>query len=86
MKNIVENQDIKTDKAEIEGLRNQLAAVVAERDALAVEKFAAWAGAQESMAAEDGDKKEAAIYRQLEARARHYAAELLEHGQKVERK
>lgn len=30
MKNIVENQDIKTDKTEMEGLRNQLAAVVAE--------------------------------------------------------
>ncbi|QPT15216.1 hypothetical protein I6G37_09855 [Serratia rubidaea] len=37
MKNIVENQDIKTDKAEIEGLHNQLAAVVAERDAMAAE-------------------------------------------------
>lgn len=40
MKNIVENQDIKTDKDEIEGLRNQLAAVIAERDALAAENAA----------------------------------------------
>ncbi|WP_442801379.1 hypothetical protein [Serratia rubidaea] len=37
MKNNVLNQDVKTDKSEIEGLREQLAAVVAERDALAVE-------------------------------------------------
>ena len=37
MKNNVLNQDVKTDKSEIEGLREQLAAVVAERDALAAE-------------------------------------------------
>lgn len=60
-------------------------AAVAAIEARGVEKLAEWAGAQESMAADDGDKKEAAIYRQLEARARHYAAELRKHSQEVER-
>ncbi|MGQ6276427.1 hypothetical protein ACUNDX_06695 [Serratia sp. IR-2025] len=60
------------------------AATPATSDALAaieargVEKFAAWASQQEVMAAGDGDQKEAGIYRQVEARAKHFAAELRE--------
>jgi hypothetical protein len=53
-------------------------AAVAAIEARGVEKLAAWASEQESMAVGDGDQKEAGIYRQVEARAKHFAAELRE--------
>lgn len=53
-------------------------AALAAIEARGVEKFAAWASAQESMASGAGDKKEARIYCQVEARAKHFAIELRE--------
>ncbi|TXE47860.1 hypothetical protein FOT55_15015 [Serratia bockelmannii] len=56
----------------------QTDAALAAIQAQGVEKFAAWASQQEVMAAKDGDQKEAGIYRQVEARAKHFATELRE--------
>jgi hypothetical protein len=53
-------------------------AALAAIEARGVEKLAAWASEQQSMAVGDGDQKEAGIYRQVEARAKHFAAELRE--------
>lgn len=53
-------------------------AALAAIEAQGVEKFAAWASDQQSMAAGDGDQKESSIYRQVEARAKHFAIELRE--------
>lgn len=53
-------------------------AALAAIEARGVEKFAAWASEQESMARGAGDKKEARIYCQVEARAKHFAIKLRE--------
>ncbi|WP_273835620.1 hypothetical protein [Serratia marcescens] len=53
-------------------------AALAAIKAQGVEKFAAWASEQESMASDSGDKKEARIYCQVEARAKHFAKQMLE--------
>lgn len=53
-------------------------AALAAIEAQGVEKFAAWSSEQESMASSAGDKKEARIYCQVAARAKHFANELRE--------
>ncbi|TSB27327.1 hypothetical protein FOT43_14570 [Serratia marcescens] len=53
-------------------------AALAEIKAQGVEKFAAWASEQESLASDSGDKKEARIYCQVAARANHFAGNLRE--------
>lgn len=53
-------------------------AALAAIEARGVEKFAAWASEQESMASDSGDKKEARIYCQVEARAKHFSKQLRE--------
>ena len=51
---------------------------IAAFEAQGVEKFAAWASDQESLAIDSGDKKEARIYCQVAARAKHFAKQLRE--------
>ncbi|HGM6983981.1 TPA: hypothetical protein ACKQD1_004994 [Serratia marcescens] len=53
-------------------------AALAAIEARGVEKFAAWASEQESMASDSSDKKEARIYCQVAARAKHFAKQLRE--------
>lgn len=53
-------------------------AAVAAIEARGVENFAVWASEQESMASDSGDKKEARIYCQVAARAKHFAKQLRE--------
>ncbi|QDL31459.1 hypothetical protein [Serratia liquefaciens] len=53
-------------------------AALAAIEARGVEKFAAWASEQESMASDSSDKKEARIYCQVEARAKHFSKQLRE--------
>lgn len=53
-------------------------AALAAIQAQGVEKFAAWASEQESMASDSSDKKEARIYCQVAARAKHFAKQLRE--------
>lgn len=53
-------------------------AALAAIEARGVEKFAAWSSEQESMASGAGDKKEARIYCQVAARAKHFAKQLRE--------
>ncbi|MFP7325782.1 hypothetical protein [Serratia marcescens] len=53
-------------------------AALAAIQAQGVEKFAAWASEQESLASDSGDKKEARIYCQVAARANHFAGNLRE--------
>ncbi|HIF6607522.1 hypothetical protein [Serratia sp. TKO39] len=53
-------------------------AALAAIQAQGVEKFAAWASEQESMASDSSDKKEARIYCQVAARAKHFASTLRE--------
>lgn len=53
-------------------------AALAAIEARGVDKFAAWSSEQESMASGAGDKKEARIYCQVAARAKHFAIRLRE--------
>lgn len=53
-------------------------AALAAIEARGAERFAAWASEQESMASDSGDKKEARIYCQVAARAKHFAKQLRE--------